>query len=45
MYLPKFYTIGHEILRDESEVCFVPDSAFKQLDTLVEGSRKQYETL
>jgi hypothetical protein len=43
-YKPKFKTIGHQVLEDESVACFVPDSEFELLDTLIEGGLHQYKT-
>lgn len=44
-YKSKFQTIGHEILTEESLACFVPDSAFKLLDSLIEKGRDKYTPL
>lgn len=43
MYKPKFQTIGHEVLMEESEVCFVSDSTFELLDSLIEMGRQRYK--
>jgi len=42
VYKPKFQTVGHDVLAEESEACFVPDSAFEFLDTLIERVRQTY---
>ena len=42
-YKPRFQTIGHEVLQEESEACFVPDSAFELLDSLIERGRQKYK--
>lgn len=42
-YKPKFQTIGHEILIEESQACFVPDSAFELLDSLIEKGAGKYK--
>lgn len=44
-YSPKFQTIGHEVLRSESAACFVPDSAFEQLDAVIEQGQKRYKEM
>ncbi|MBY0235335.1 MAG: hypothetical protein K2W93_10160 [Burkholderiaceae bacterium] len=44
-YKPKFQTIGHEVLTEESHACFVPDSAFELLDSLIERGREKYSPL
>lgn len=45
IYKPKFQTIGHEVLTEESQACFVPDSAFELLDLLIEKGREKYTPL
>lgn len=42
-YKPKFHTIGHQVLEDESLACFVPDSEFELLDTLIEQGLRWYK--
>ncbi|WP_370709008.1 tetratricopeptide repeat protein [Paraburkholderia sp. IW21] len=43
-YIPKYRTIGHEVLSSESEACFVPDSAFEELDALIEAGQRLYKS-
>lgn len=42
-YTPKFQTIGHQVLADESHACFVPDLAFERLDALIEQGMQRYK--
>lgn len=44
-YKAKYQTIGHEVLTEESQACFVPDSAFELLDALIEKGRDKYTPL
>lgn len=40
-YAPKHAGLAYEVLKAEDEVCFVPDEAFRELDSLIDATIKR----